>query len=651
MSWNGRSYSSKSLALWSLLLTTALGHPACWRTGFPKDPCCAAGPPTPDASGCFDSIFTFDICCGASRTGASVEVLTILDELEACHAQGIFSGDSECDRWSAVWQALAFSTHSKQPIDAELIELAIQEVKGESLGCPVGVVGVIGLALPDLEKVHGTEFVADLWKRVVKMAARLETEVRKDCGWKLLSWQERFGVYELLVSRDDGLGLECPTELPVLSIPQLTSSPLGCYSQTKFWSSEILFERWVARRNRVKGPSAGSLERPIAALPRHLYIPGYRTCYLLRNKDISDPCENLEISPRQKRLTRSGWFASAMETVAKLTMDALTSNQPSDHRPNLVFFHGASSRDIDKFSGLAEISESAIHLTVEPSPIVLDSEWSEKCSIGYEMETIRSSVGGPSRSNSGHLSREIVIPPVVPADLRLRLLMHNQIKCAAKFPCRQYLASFHGSSQSSAGATGQNYRRFNETIRDRVFRVMSHYSSFSSAPLPVSFGPPTLDYAHIMGSSIFCIAPRGISSYTARVFEAIFAGCIPVVLSDDYEFPFPGLIEWRKMTVRWPEDKVDYLMGYLDEIVRGGIESEGFGRIEKAQEILKRDRCWLDWIGEWRSEVCSPYLAILRALDDAEHHELDIDQSEPLDDTKPPSRFWALGEDLFKFIS
>ena len=45
-------------------------------------------------------------------------------------------------------------------------------------------------------------------------------------------------------------------------------------------------------------------------------------------------------------------------------------------------------------------------------------------------------------------------------------------------------------------------------------------------------------YSFLMGTSHFCLVPKGRGWWTVRLFETFYAGCIPVILSDDQELPF-----------------------------------------------------------------------------------------------------------------
>ncbi|KAK9170593.1 hypothetical protein Syun_002733 [Stephania yunnanensis] len=52
-----------------------------------------------------------------------------------------------------------------------------------------------------------------------------------------------------------------------------------------------------------------------------------------------------------------------------------------------------------------------------------------------------------------------------------------------------------------------------------------------------------------MRSSVFCLSPAGDTPSSARLFDAIVSGCIPVIVSDELELPFEGILDYRKMAL------------------------------------------------------------------------------------------------------
>merc|ERR1712151_319534 len=87
---------------------------------------------------------------------------------------------------------------------------------------------------------------------------------------------------------------------------------------------------------------------------------------------------------------------------------------------------------------------------------------------------------------------------------------------------RTLLMSWHGQhAHSSRSEVRMRYKLTNETVRIRLLGL----ANFPD----VSIGDPVPDYADILGNSMFCLCPQGSGTYSSRVFEALLAGCVPVI--------------------------------------------------------------------------------------------------------------------------
>lgn len=52
-----------------------------------------------------------------------------------------------------------------------------------------------------------------------------------------------------------------------------------------------------------------------------------------------------------------------------------------------------------------------------------------------------------------------------------------------------------------------------------------------------------------MRSTEFCLHPAGDTPTSCRLFDAIFSLCIPVVVSDNIELPFEGIIDYSEFSL------------------------------------------------------------------------------------------------------
>lgn len=63
-----------------------------------------------------------------------------------------------------------------------------------------------------------------------------------------------------------------------------------------------------------------------------------------------------------------------------------------------------------------------------------------------------------------------------------------------------------------------------------------------------------LTYEDVLSNSVFSLAARGDNKYSYKFSETLSAGAIPVVLADDWMYPFrPELVDWSECAVIMPE--------------------------------------------------------------------------------------------------
>lgn len=143
---------------------------------------------------------------------------------------------------------------------------------------------------------------------------------------------------------------------------------------------------------------------------------------------------------------------------------------------------------------------------------------------------------------------------------------------------------FHGNHPG----THRLYVSHQATIRTRIL------DEFSGIP-DCSVGGPVQDFFDRMGRSHFCLVPRGSSAWTIHLYESFFFGCIPVILSDEFEMPFQDDVDWPSLSIKWPMDNVGPEL--LDHLRAIPLE-----RVARMKQSLEEAACYFDYHRGWSPE-------------------------------------------------
>ena len=74
------------------------------------------------------------------------------------------------------------------------------------------------------------------------------------------------------------------------------------------------------------------------------------------------------------------------------------------------------------------------------------------------------------------------------------------------------------------------------------------------------------EYLCHMAASAFCLCPRGQAAWSPRLEESIYAGCVPVIIADDYEPPLAHVLDYSAFAVRVLQDDVPQLKAILQAV-------------------------------------------------------------------------------------
>lgn len=102
--------------------------------------------------------------------------------------------------------------------------------------------------------------------------------------------------------------------------------------------------------------------------------------------------------------------------------------------------------------------------------------------------------------------------------------------------------------------------------------------------------PKKFSYLGMMKKSKYCICPSGYEVASPRVVEAIYAECVPVLISDHYVPPFSDVLNWdafsiqvslseipnlKKILTTIPEDRYIKLQRRVKQVQRHFITNNG----------------------------------------------------------------------------
>jgi len=94
------------------------------------------------------------------------------------------------------------------------------------------------------------------------------------------------------------------------------------------------------------------------------------------------------------------------------------------------------------------------------------------------------------------------------------------------------------------------------------------------------------------------------------LYEAFFAGCIPVILSDDFRLPFEDQLEWTLFSVKWPMSDVSLALYDF-------LATRDHREVHRMKTAVDAHACWFDYhqkleLPGWQ---CSPYKGLVTALE------------------------------------
>ncbi|KAG5103323.1 hypothetical protein JHK84_048292 [Glycine max] len=95
--------------------------------------------------------------------------------------------------------------------------------------------------------------------------------------------------------------------------------------------------------------------------------------------------------------------------------------------------------------------------------------------------------------------------------------------------------------------------------------------------------PKDLDYYSFMLTSKFCLCPSGHEVASPRIVEAIYAECVPVILSEYYVLPFSDVLQWEAFSVQVDVSDIPRLKEILS-----AISEDKYRKLKEGVKAVRR---------------------------------------------------------------
>ncbi|KAJ1285886.1 hypothetical protein BS78_03G312300 [Paspalum vaginatum] len=142
------------------------------------------------------------------------------------------------------------------------------------------------------------------------------------------------------------------------------------------------------------------------------------------------------------------------------------------------------------------------------------------------------STGNWYKPGQVYLEKDVILPYVPNVDL-------CDYKCASETQSkRSILLFFRGRLKRNAG--GKIRSKLVEELKSAEDIIIEEGSAGAQGKAAAQDG---------MRKSVFCLSPAGDTPSSARLFDAIVSGCIPVIISDELELPFEGILDYREIAL------------------------------------------------------------------------------------------------------
>lgn len=95
--------------------------------------------------------------------------------------------------------------------------------------------------------------------------------------------------------------------------------------------------------------------------------------------------------------------------------------------------------------------------------------------------------------------------------------------------------------------------------------------------------PKGVSYIDMLRQSRYCISPSGYEVASPRMVEALYTGCVPVLIKEHYVAPFSDVLNWKSFAVIIQVEDIPNLKKILM-----GISTRQYLRMQRRGKQVKR---------------------------------------------------------------
>ncbi|EXB80725.1 putative glycosyltransferase [Morus notabilis] len=86
-----------------------------------------------------------------------------------------------------------------------------------------------------------------------------------------------------------------------------------------------------------------------------------------------------------------------------------------------------------------------------------------------------------------------------------------------------------------------------------------------------------------MLNSKFCLCPSGYEVASPRVVEAIYAECVPVIMSENYVLPFSDVLNWDAFSIKVEVSDIPRLKEILS-----AVWEEKYRKLKEGLQVVRK---------------------------------------------------------------